>query len=205
MYRIFLKILDIQSRRSYQIVSFFIGFCFLLGALAGSFFASAFGGGDISIENMDAYISVSRAPIISVLVSFFSYPLIVFICGFCVFGAAIIPIIIIFRGFLLSFAVTMLVRLFGGGGLLFSLSLFAIYCITALPCLFILSSQAMISASSLFSVACGKGRKLSEQIFSKSYFLRTLFCAGILIAGALLEIFMTPYVSELVARNVIGI
>jgi hypothetical protein len=120
-----------------------------------------------------------------------------------VFGAVLIPVVVAMRGFFLSFAMTTFVRLFGGSGLLFSAALFGIQCLFVLPCIILIASQGLVSASLLFSLAAGKGKKISGSAFTGAYFLRVLICLGVLLLCSAAETFITPYLVSLVSDNIL--
>ena len=108
----------------------------------------------------------------------------------------LIPALLAARGFFLSFAVTVFVRLFGYNGLLFSAGVFGVQCLVSLPFLLLISAQAFLSAVSLMSISFGNGRVKAYPVFSAGYFFRFGACALVLVVCALFEAFVSPLIAK---------
>ena len=144
MKRILMKFWDVQSNSLLLPYLIFLFFCFALGGITGS--VAAANGGDSAqlAASASEYTSLADLSFGLVFVKILQYPVIIILCGLCVFGAVLIPLIVALRGFFLLFAVTTFVRLFGGAGLLYSFALFGVQCLFVLPCIMLLGSQGLI-------------------------------------------------------------
>ena len=203
MKRILLKVWDLPGNTAMLPVLVFICICFIIGAITGSVIA-ANGGDSTQIASLITDYTVSSdVSFWRVLANVFRFPIIILLCGFCVFGAVFIPAVVALRGFLLLFTMTSFVRIFGWHGLLFSAALFGIQCLLLLPCMLMLAAQGVVSASLLFSLASSKGKKLSGSIFSSSYFSRILVCVGVLLICTLAEMFITPSLVSAALGNIL--
>jgi hypothetical protein len=197
MKRILMKVWDVPGNAAVLPALIFLCICFIIGAITGSVVA-ANGGDSAQLASMIADFTVlSDVNFWNVLLNILRFPVIVILCGLCVFGTVMIPIVVAVRGFLLLFTITTFVRLFGGSGLLYSMSLFGIQCLFVLPCILLLAAQGLVSASLLFSLASSRGKKISGSVFSGAYFIRILICFGVLLFCALVETLITPYLVSL--------
>lgn len=203
MKRILMKVWDVPGNTMLPALVF-LCVCFVIGAITGSVVA-ANGGDSAQIVSMVAgYAVLEDINFWNVLFNILRFPIIVIICGLCVFGTVLIPIVIAVRGFMLLFTITTFVRLFGGSGLLYSLSLFGIQCLFVLPCILLLAAQGIVSSSILFSLASSRGKKISGSVFSGAYFLRILICFGVLLFCALAETLLTPLLVSLTIDNILS-
>ena len=94
------------------------------------------------------------------------------------------------RGFLLSFAVSSFVRMFGGTGGILAFFAFGITGLAAVPALFVLGVQSCAGAREL------AGRALSGKKgvfpFGRAYWVRCALCAGAVALSAVLEYWAVP-------------
>lgn len=175
------------------------GLCFIVGAVCGCALAAYGGETDSLVREAGGYTSIVKASGLQVAVDVLKYPLIVFLCGLSAAGVLLIPAAMGVRGFFLAFSVTTFVRLYGGMGLVFSLSVFGVQCFLVFPLLMLLSAQGLISAISLMSMASGGGKKLSGPVFGREYFTRSLVILVLLGLCILTEYALTPAVAGFVA------
>ena len=202
MKRILMKVWDVPGNTLLPAL-IFLCICFIIGAITGCIVA-ANGGDNAQLASVVAdYTVLSDVNFWSVLFNILRFPIIIILCGLCVFGTIMIPIVVAVRGFLLLFTITTFVRLFGGIGLLYSLSLFGIQCLFVLPCILLLATQGLVSASILFSLASSRGKKLSGSVFSGAYFFRMLICLGVLLFCALAETLVTPFLVSLTMDKIL--
>jgi stage II sporulation protein M len=203
MKRILMKVWDVKADTAAVPSLVFLCVCFVIGGVAGT--VAAANGGDSTqlAASASEYTSLADFSLGLVFLKILQYPVAVILSGLCVFGAVLIPFIVIVRGFFLLFAVTTFVRLFGAGGLLYSLTLFGIQCLFVLPCIILLGAQGLISTGLLFSMAAGRGRKISGPILTSGYFLRILICLVVLLAGSLAETYITPYFVSLALKKIL--
>ncbi len=177
-----------------ELFSFLIlGGCFFLGLLSGLLFASF---GEASSE-LSAYLqnyfqSVSleegwRPAIWTVIWDLTQWPLAALVFGFTALGVICVPALLLARGFLLSYAVSLFLRLFGGSGMLAALVAFGIPALLVIPALFAISCDAF--RSSLGRV----GAYGDHPVFSLRQKVVTLVpSAGLLILAAILQWTVMP-------------
>lgn len=131
-----------------------LGVCFFLGLLSGLLFASL---GQASPE-LSAYLQDYfqaagasggwRPAIWTVIWDLVRWPLAALVFGFTALGVFCVPALLLARGFLLSYSVSLFLRLFGGGGLLAALAAFGVTALFVLPVLFAVSCDAFRSSLS---------------------------------------------------------
>ena len=203
MKKVFLKVWDVQVGSSILPSLIFICVFFIIGAIAGSMTAAGTGNETELSSAAADYMQRASVSFGSVYLKLIEYPIALVMCGICVFGAVLIPIVIAVRGFFLSFAMTTFIRIYGGAGLLYSASLFGIQTLFVLPCVFLLAAQGLVSSSHLFSLASGRGKKISGPVFGGAYFLRVLICFAVILLCSAAETYLTPYLISLVAKNIL--
>lgn len=122
-----------------------LGVCFLVGVLGGFFF-SVLGGESLELlDYLQRYFHLAGygggldPTLLSVVWDIFRWPLMAFLLGFTALGMVGIPLLLLIRGFLLSFAATTFVRLFGLPGLAASLAAFGVTVLLTVPVLFVVS------------------------------------------------------------------
>ena len=171
---------------------------FCLGALAGMLVASQVGGGgqDSLTAYLERYLAAAQsgaaAPprVSSILWETLRWPVLTFLLGFTALGVVGIPLLFGVRGFLLSFAVASLVRLFGGAGCLLAMALFGISGALSVPALFVLGVQSFQAARQLAGRVWGDGKL--PMPYGKTYFVRCGGCAAALCVCILLDCFVVP-------------
>lgn len=172
--------------------------CFAMGALAGCFFAGVL---DADVQrHLSAYLNDYFAVLRDgemVLPSLFStiwelcrWPALVFVLGFTALGAAGVPAVFLIRGFLLSYSVAVLVRLFGTAGLAAAAAVFGISTAFVLPALFVLGTDAMGSAGALAMVFWG-GEKRSALLW-RGRLLHAGGCGLLLAVGVGAQLCLAP-------------
>lgn len=110
-------------------------------------------------------------------------PLLLFLLGYCTFGAAAIPMICVFHGFTLSFAVSCFSFLSNGRGPLLALTAFGLRGVAALPCMLIIAQYSFEKALD----GPGGGSRPPRLLRR-----RVLVCFAVLLLCALLEITVIP-------------
>lgn len=126
----------------------FLGVCFAAGALGGFLF-SGWSGEDPALADylrrcFETAGQGSRLepPLWSSIWDLLRWPLAAFLLGSTALGAAGIPLLLGARGFLLSFAASTFVRLFGLPGMAASSAAFGVSALVAAPVLFVVSADA---------------------------------------------------------------
>ena len=101
------------------------------------------------------------------------------------------------RGFLLSFAITSFVRMFGGVGGVLAFLTFGVTGLVAIPVLFVLGVQSLAAARLLAGRFLGDGKRSLP--FGRAYWVRCGLCSAALCLCALLEYAAVPALVRLVA------
>jgi len=83
------------------------------------------------------------ASVVSVLVVYFRYPLLLFLCGFFAAGLVFAPLVCLLQGFFLAFSVCCFASALGRAGVILALAAFGVRCLVTLPCTFCLAAQSM--------------------------------------------------------------
>lgn len=119
------------------------------------------------------------------------WPMFTLLLSFTALGTIGIPAIFAVRGFLLSFAVSSFVRIFGSAGAILAFFAFGFTGIISLPALFLLGVQGLVSAAAL----AGKllvGGKNAPSLPGRVFWLRSGLCAAALALSAILECWAVP-------------
>lgn len=174
---------------------------FLCGCIAGTFAASNISSGSEVSKYINLYIQMAREhPDTGSLLGLaflnsFKYHVLAVLFGLSVLGVGLVPLVVLVRGFTLSFAVTSFVKVLGNGGFLLAFYAFGIQCIITLPCLIILASQALTMSASLVS----NGRKKIGQVMTPAFFARLAICSLALAIAAVFEALFTPLLISSIA------
>lgn len=175
------------------------GALFLCGCVAGTFSSAFVQDGVALTEYFSEYLSLEKdgsfidPSFFSVLMDTLKYPMAIFAFGFSMPGVIGIPALSCIKGYSLAFSISIMVRLYGGDGVLLAISLFGITTLITIPCFLILAAQAF-RASCLLSYAVIKpGMRGSIGIYNTKYFISLLICFGILIIAALLDTYVTVH------------
>lgn len=173
--------------------------CFAAGTVGGCFFAGAldedaatslfdyFGGYFASIESGQAL----HLSLLSAVWEVVRWPLLAFVLGFTALGVVGLPVAFCVRGFLLSYAVSVLVRLYGVIGLVAALAVFGFSGFFVLPALFTLGVDAFRGAGSMTENLLGDN---SRRTFSpgQGRLYRAGCCSLLLALAAALQFQLTP-------------
>ena len=171
---------------------------FFLGGLAGCLVASQLGGSGAEALNayLDSFLQTARsgdlmAPTLPALVwDAVRWALPTLLFGFTALGLLGLPLLFAARGFLLSFVIASLIRLFGGAGCLLALALFGLNGAFSVPALFVLGVQSFQTAYILAGRVWGGGK--SPMPYGRAYFSRCGVCAAALCVCMLLDRFVIP-------------
>lgn len=190
-----LRILDIRM--------VFLSAMFLCGVCAGCATAAYITGDYANFLNeyitKEVLVSVSDIQVkeffLKTLVSLYKYPMVIFLLGYTAFGIFFIPVVLILRGYFISFCVTSIVRGLGYKGLLTAFSIYGLQTVLSIPCLLVISMKAMRASQGFLSlVREEKDRRLISPI-PERYFLCFLICIACLTFCAVLEVLLVPKLS----------
>ena len=149
------------------------------------------------------YLTAARAGeaapphMLSVVWSTIRWPVFAVLMGFTGLGLLGIPVLFSIRGFLLSFAITSFVRMFGGVGGALAFLTFGVTGLVAIPVLFVLGVQSLAAARLLAGRFLGDGKRSLP--FGRAYWVRCGLCSAALCLCALLEYAAVPALVRLVA------
>ena len=148
--------------------------------------------------------SPDRKVLLSTLLIYFRYPVLAFLLGFASAGVVLLPVVTGAYGCFLSFSVCCFTASFGGGGVLLALAVFGLRCFVTLPCYFALAVPSVQNAAALATLSFGRsGRRTQPVRYGSEWWLRSGIAAGILLAGVLLDLFLSPALLELVLEHIL--
>ena len=130
--------------------------------------------------------------VISSLVTYLRYPLMVMLCGFMALGVVLIPTLCLAQGFFLSFAVHAFASAMGQEGVRIALCALGIRCLFTVPLTLFLAMQAITASSKLLRLR-GEGRRKEYPIYASAYWMRfavsTLYWAMLVTPIVLPDVF----------------
>lgn len=127
---------------------------------------------------------------LSLLMTYYRYPLLVFLLGFSAVGIVLIPAVCMSQGFFLSFSVQCFAKAFGKRGVALALSALGVRCLFTVPCTLFLALWAV--ADSIRRTKLQKTIARQDGQNAASYALRLLGCLVLLLIGVLVELFWVP-------------
>lgn len=179
---------------------------FLLGGCAGCVLAGLAGGEggrELSAYLTDYLAAVDTVPapgLWTVLWEHGKILLAALLLGLTALGVLGLPLLFGVRGFFFTFSVACFCRVFGTGGALPSFVLFALPALLWAPALFLAGTQSLRSSRQLLGRALGEER--TSPVFGKpSYWCTAGLCAGLTLAGCLLECWVVPVLLRAAARS----
>ena len=128
--------------------------------------------------------TVVSSSAIQVAIAYFRGPLLLFLLGFCTFGAVAIPLVCGMQGFILSYAVACFAATLGYQGVPLSLAAFGLRGVVTLPCSLIIAQWALDK-----TIQRLKGEPFAGSAAQRR---RLTACFFILALGAILEIILVP-------------
>lgn len=166
--------------------------CFLIGTLAGFAFSCIGGESGQLREYLLRYLQSSGGggvfdpSLLSVIWETVRWPLLVFALGFTALGAVGIPLALVVRAFLLSYAVTTFARMFGLGGMAASMAAFGVTSLLSVPVLFVIANSAFQCSLSRLSAVMPPAVPWHERLALLAP------CGGILALAAALQWTVMP-------------
>lgn len=172
--------------------------CFFVGAVGGCMFAGLLGTDTQTrlLDYFSGYFSALRdsgavqPSLPSTVWEVARWPLLVFLLGFTALGVVGIPAALCLRGFLFSYAVSVLVRLYGSAGLASALAVFGVSGFLVLPALFVLGVDGFRGAGALLMKLIGDGRRTPS--LGQGRLFRAGCCAALLAVAAAFQFRLTP-------------
>jgi len=137
--------------------------------------------------------SVNVKTIGSALVLYLRYPLLAFFMGFTSVGIFALPLITVFFGLFLSFAVCCFVTVFGPEGVFLAVAVLGMRCMITLPCYFVLAVPSWGTAAVLASSSFGRGRRCAAVTYDRTWWIRLAGCGLVLLSGVCLDFIGSPW------------
>ena len=196
-----------MDRQLYRILLSIVSFVFILGVTAGALLAHRMDAGPDSalFAYLQGYAGLVQQdggiPLWRAFADAFLFPALALAAGFTLFGAAVIPLLLLVRGFLLSFSIAAFVSVFGINGLWLALGELGFQCVFGVPCLIVLSAYGAHMALKLLSVARG-GLPGGGAMINRGLVLRLGICTLLLTACALTDAYATPILRDWIAARV---
>ncbi len=128
---------------------------------------------------------------------YYRYPLLVFLLGFASFGVVLIPLLSALLTFSFSYSVCCFTAALGSEGAVLAISLLGLRYFLTLPCFFVLGAPALRTSWELTRCTLGQSSRRGAAFFDRSYFLRFLLAAAVLSVGAVLDLWLTPWLLTL--------
>ncbi len=197
-----------QSDKTHFFGLLICGAMFLCGCVIGTFSAGLVGDGTklnaILSDYIASYIngSVPSPDFITSVFDAFKYHLAAIFLGLSVLGVIFVPLLSAVRGFMLSYAVSAIVRLLGGKGVWLALSVFGIHTLLTIPCFFILCIYAYSSASYIFRQSFSRNMKLTASPFNSRMITVCGLCLLILLVTAVIDTYLTPQLISFAASHI---
>lgn len=181
---------------------------FLLGGVAGCFFAALSGGvGAVELSSYLAdYLTLAQEGALSgglwpLLWEHLKYFLAALVLSVTALGVIGLPLLFAVRGFAFSFSVACFCLVFGGRGLFPALVLFGLSAVLWAPALFLMGVPGLLCAQRMLRRVLGEsGGGVSPGWSGLS---RAAVCIGLSIAAGLLEYWVTPVLLQTAARLVL--
>ena len=173
------------------------GALFLCGCVAGSFSAGFVSDGGVLTGFFAEYLRLaqdgtfSNPTLTASLANTLRYPLLVFAMGLSIPGLIAIPALSALRGYTLAFSAAVIVRLYGGGGVILALSIFGLTTIITVPCFLILASLAFRGSCLLTLSVVRPSLRSGECPYDMRFFICCLVCFAFLVLAAVIDTFLT--------------
>lgn len=182
------------AKRERKIHLYLFAFCFFAGSLLGASYGNhssqlIFIADGYLLDNSDEYNLV-----LSVLWCL-RFQLLAFTLGTSFLGVLLIPVLFSFRAFLYSYASSIIISLYPQNALLMTLIIVGLPALISIPCLMLISSEALSSSVALIRFIKGG---YSRSRVSRCRYL--LICLPIMAICVIIEIKLVPYLAALIAN-----
>ena len=179
---------------------------FLLGSVAGTVFAGSLSQHHGTDSFFSAFLRLKtnepvRVDLLTAIFDACKYPLAVLFLGTSVLGVALIPALSAVRGFLLSFSVAAVVRLYGTHGIMVALSMFGTSALITIPCFIFLSIEAFCASQRLLQTARGTAARSSPATYPTRKLTQLALCFALLLLSAVLDTSLTTYLIHIAASQ----
>ena len=172
---------------------------FLSGALLGHLYAGAWD--EAAQTELSRYLTDYcavydaggvAAPLLSCVLIYFGYGVLLFLLGFSSAGAVLIPALSGLYGFLTMHTVSCFARCYGRDGVLLAMGVLLLRLLFTLPCFLALAGEAWPLSIELLLLSFGRGRRSAPVLYGSRYFLLFMLCAVVLSIGVCCERLFAP-------------
>lgn len=139
----------------------------------------------------------SAASILTVLWTYFRYPLLLFLAGLTAMGVVAIPLLWIVQGCSLAFSVACFTSAMGRSGVLLALVTFGVRSLFVLPCGLLLSLWSLDGALQRFRERGQRQRGKKKGPGSSQHYLRCAVCFAVILIGVIVELSLVPKLLKL--------
>ncbi len=131
------------------------------------------------------------------------YHIAVIFFGFSVIGFICIPLLSAVKGFFFTFSIAVIIRLYGGNGVLLALALCGVNALIALPCYFIMASLAFNASKNLFLLTAYPGQRSYISPFQGRYFACCLVCLAALFIATVTDVYFTSRLVQIAVGSIV--
>lgn len=149
----------------------------------------------VSLE-LDSDIHIRM--IVSSLVVYLRYPLLVFLLGFSSIGTGMIPLLTLVCGAFLSFSVSCLSAAFENSGIILALVIFGFRSLISLPCYFLIAVPAWRMSIKRTNFFSGRSYRHVAASYGRSHWICCGVCSTVLVIASFLEVIVGPQLLEYV-------
>lgn len=196
-----------QAKSAFRIKLLVVCFLFALGAVLGMLAHRGVTEQDdqylrsylLQFAQLSAQPKNKAASLLSVLLVYFRYPLLLMLCGSSTAGLLAVPFFCMTQGFSLAFAVNCFSSAMGADGILLALAAFGIRCIITLPCYFLLAIGTAECACRTADQRKNGKKKPVSQLQGNT---RKTVLWALLLLGAVMELTLVPWLLQLALNTV---
>ncbi|MGI5970295.1 MAG: stage II sporulation protein M [Oscillospiraceae bacterium] len=174
----------------------FLAFLFSIGLLAGVYAASFIEPESVQLQIHLTYVLSTAKPPSSFreyflgAMNLLKYQFAAILLGFSFLGAFLIPLLMVFRSFMLAYSFTAVIKAFGSSYV--SMAVFCVPIIFSIPAFFAASSVSFFTSIGLLRRVSTGMRTSPAELFSKRQLLIFVISTLVLIAGSVIDIYVTP-------------
>lgn len=185
----------------------FLSVCFVIGIILGCMFASYSTARANSglLSYIERYLTLAQEDqvewpsLFSVFWEVSRWPLAAGVFGLTLLGVAVVPLLFLIRGFLLSYAVSIFVSVMGMKGLGLAIAIFGISALFSIAALFMIGTEAFTCGRALNEVG-GKTEHSNRIKAQKHLVFQLAITIGWLCAGTMIQYWISPILLRVAAN-----
>lgn len=172
---------------------------FLLGGLAGDMYSRSCD--EVSRAALREYLSDycflysqngENSSLLRCVVLYSGYVCVAFLMGFSSLGVILTPVLSAVFGFSSFYTVSCFTQTYGGSGVVLAAALIVIRLLFALPCFFLVASEALPLSFRLAALTVGRSKRIEPLFYNSRYFILFALCLAALCVGICCERLLTP-------------